>query len=115
MEIPLQVTFRGFDGSAAIEAKVRERANKLERFYDRIISCRVLIEDPHRHQHKGKLYHVRIDLTVPQQELVVSHDPGNDHGHEDVYVAIRDAFEAAERQLDEFARRRRDHKGGEPQ
>lgn len=103
----VQITFRGIPSSAAIEAKVRERAAKLERLYPRITSCRVAIETPHAHHHKGKLFHVRIDLTVPQHELVVSRDPAMNHAHEDVYVAIRDAFEAAERQLEDFARKQR--------
>ncbi|HYD49530.1 MAG TPA: HPF/RaiA family ribosome-associated protein [Terriglobales bacterium] len=101
----VQITFRGIDSSAAIEAKVRERAAKLERLYPRITSCRVAVEAPHGHHHKGKIFHVRIDLTVPQHELVVSRDPAQNHAHEDVYVAIRDAFEAAERQLEDLNKR----------
>jgi len=109
MQIPVQITFRDMEPSAAIEERVRERAAKLERFYDRITSCRVVVEEPHLHQHKGKLFHVRVDITVPGSELVANRSPGNDHGHEDVYVAIRDAFKAAERQLEDHARKRRAH------
>jgi cold shock CspA family protein/ribosome-associated translation inhibitor RaiA len=71
------------------------------------MGCRVMIESHHRHHHKGKLYHVRIDLTVPGSELVVSRDPDENHAHEDAYVAIRDAFDAMERQLESFFRRQR--------
>lgn len=107
MQLPLQVTFRNMDSSPAIEKEVREKAAKLEKFCDRITSCRVIVEAPHRHQHQGKLYHVRVDLSVPGEELVVSREPENNRAHEDVYVAIRDAFDAARRQLQDYSRRQR--------
>lgn len=107
MQIPPEVTFRGMDHSDAMEAKIRERAEKLERFYDRIMSCRVVVEAPHRNHHKGKIYHVSLDVTVPGSELVVNRDPGANHAHEDPYVAIRDAFEAMERKLEAFANKKR--------
>ena len=104
MEVPLQLTFRGFSHSDVVEANIREKAQKLDQFYPQIMGCRVMVEAKHHHHHKGNLYHVRIDLTVPQQELVVSHAKHDEHGHEDVYVAIRDAFNAARRQLEDCAR-----------
>jgi ribosomal subunit interface protein len=107
MQLPLQVSFRDVPPSAAVETKVRDRAARLDRYYDRIMGCRVVIESPHRRHQQGKLYHVRIDLTVPGGELVVSREPLEHHAHEDVYVAIRDAFDAAERRLEDHARRRR--------
>jgi ribosomal subunit interface protein len=107
MQVPLKITFRGMPPSPAIEERVRERATKLERLYDRIIGCRVVIESPHRHHHHGQIFHVHIDLTVPQHEIVVSREPAHNHAHEDVYVAIRDAFDAAERRLEDFARQQR--------
>ncbi len=107
MQLPLQVTFRNMDPSDAVEARVREKAAKLERFIDRIVSCRVMIEAPHRRGHKGKLYHVRIDMAVPGGEIVVNKEKPEHHAHEDVYVAVRDAFDAAARQLEDHARRRR--------
>lgn len=107
MQQPLQITFRNMEPSAAVEAKVRERAEKLAHYYEPIMSCRVVVEAPHKHHHKGGLYHVRIDLTVPEGELVVSHERARHHAHEDVYVAVRDAFDAARRQLEDYARRQR--------
>lgn len=107
MQLPLQVTFRNMDPSAAIEANIQEKANKLDAFYDRIMGCRVVVEAPHRHHHKGKLYHVRIDMTVPGDELVINREPSRHAAHEDVYVAIRDAFGAARRKLQDYARRQR--------
>jgi ribosomal subunit interface protein len=94
--------------SDAVETKIRERAGKLEQYYDQIMSCRVMVEAPHGHHHQGKLYQVRIDLGVPDGELVVSHAHHHkDHAHEDVYVAIRDSFDAMKRQLEDYARKRR--------
>ncbi|MFQ5668751.1 MAG: HPF/RaiA family ribosome-associated protein [Candidatus Binatia bacterium] len=107
MQLPVQITFRDMPPSAAVEAKIRERAAKLDRYYDRVMSCRVVVEAPHGHHHHGKLYHVRIDLTVPGGELPVSREPAAHHAHEDVYVAIRDAFDAARRRLEDYGRRQR--------
>ena len=75
MRLPLELTFRNIERSAAVEADVREKAAKLETFYDGIMRCRIVIEAGHKHHHKGNLYHVRIDLTVPGAELVVSREP----------------------------------------
>lgn len=102
MQIPLQVTFRDMEHSDAVEVRIREKAEKLQRYYDRIMGCRVVVEMPQRHKHQGKLHSVRIDLTVPGAELVANHTQ-----HEDVYVAIRDAFDAMSRQLEDFARKQR--------
>jgi ribosomal subunit interface protein len=107
MKLPLEVTFRNLDRSAAVEASVREHAERLDRFFPDIMSCRVAVEASHKHHHKGNLYTVRVDLTVPDAEIVASRGPGNNHAHEDVYVAVRDAFEAVRRQLEDYARRRR--------
>lgn len=107
MQLPLELTFRDMDHSDAMEAKIRERAEKLDRFHDHIMSCRVMVEAPHKHNHKGKIYHVSLDVTVPGTELVVNRDPKDNHAHEDAYVAIRDAFDAMERQLEAHANKKR--------
>lgn len=105
MDVPLELSFRNMDASDAVEAKVRERVDKLETYFGRINSCRVVIEAPHRHHHKGKVYHVRIEIGVPGNTIIVDRDPGQHHAHEDVYVAVRDAFDAARRQLEDHARK----------
>jgi ribosomal subunit interface protein len=105
MDVPLELSFRNMDASEAVEAKVRERVDKLETYFGRINSCRVVIEAPHRHHHKGKVYHVRIEIGVPGNTIIVDRDPGQHHAHEDVYVAVRDAFDAARRQLEDHARK----------
>jgi ribosomal subunit interface protein len=107
MEIPLQISFRDMDPSPAIEARIREKAAKLEHFFERIVSCRVTVEARNRHQRQGRLYAVRIDLRIPGAEIVAGHGHPRDHAHEDVQVAIRDAFDALGRQLEDRARRDR--------
>jgi ribosomal subunit interface protein len=107
MALPVQITFNGMDPSEAIEERIRERIDELSRFYDRIESCRVVVESGHRHHRHGRLRLLRIHLTVPGGEIVVNRDPAEHHAHEDVYVAIRDAFDAARRQLEDHVRRLR--------
>jgi ribosomal subunit interface protein len=107
MKIPLSITFRGVDPSPAVKDAVQERADKLEKFYGDIMHCHVVVEKPHQHHHKGNLYHIRIDVTVPGNELVVQRAPEAHHAHEDPYVAIRDAFDSMRRQLEDYARIRR--------
>lgn len=101
------ITFRDIDRSDAVEQKIRNRIDRLERYGSEIISCQVVVETPHRTRKSGKIYKVSVDLTVPGDEIVVNRNPEDDQSHEDVYVAIRDAFDAAERQLKEYAERRR--------
>ncbi len=106
MDVPLELSFRNMDSSEAVAERVRERVEKLEQHFGRISSCRVVVEAPHRRQHKGRIYHVRIEIGVPGREhLVVNRDPGQHLAHEDVFVAVRDAFNAAQRQLKNHARK----------
>ena len=102
-----QITFRHLAPSDAMEAKIRERAAKLARFADLITGCHVIVEAPHHRHHQGTLFRVTIDLGTRGGELSVNRAPGDHHAHEDAYVAIRDAFDAAERRLDQLAQRRR--------
>jgi ribosomal subunit interface protein len=100
MQIPMQITIRDFENSAALETHIREKAEKLDEFFKHIMSCRVVVEMPHKHHHQGKEFNVRIDIGVPGSEIAVNRDHS-----EDVYVAIRDAFDAAKRQLEDYARK----------
>jgi ribosome-associated translation inhibitor RaiA len=106
---PIQITFKGFPSSPAVDHPVRDRARRLEHHHGRITDCRVVLEAPHRHHRKGKLYDVRIDLVVPGGELFVHPGGQANHAHEDIAVAIRDAFNAMERKLIQFVRKRGDH------
>jgi len=107
MRIPLQLTFRDMEKSDAVEAAVREHAEKLDQFCDHIMSCRVVIEAPHHHKHKGNIFHIAIDITAPGKEIAVTRDPSKHQAHEDMYVTIRDAFNAARRQLQDYAAKQR--------
>ena len=107
MKSPLRLTFREIEASPAIEDDIRARVAELEHVSDDLVSCDVVVEAPHRHHHPGRVYHVRIRLVAAGKEIVVSRDPAEAHAHEDLYVAIRDAFGAARRQLEDHARRRR--------
>ena len=99
MQIPLQVSLRGIAHSDALNKTIRKRAHKLERYYQHLMSCRVVLEVDARHQSKGRQYNVRVDLKVPGGELAVT------RGHdEDVQVALREAFDAARRRLEDYAR-----------
>jgi hypothetical protein len=99
-----QVTFRNCDRSESIEQAIREHADWLERFFPRILSCRVLVEKPHRHHQKGALYHLRIEIGTPGKCILISRNGIADHAHEDLRVAVRDAFLAARRRLEDQAR-----------
>lgn len=102
MRIPLQITFRDMAHSDAIEQAVRERAGRLDRYHPNITGCRVTVEMEGRHKHQGNLFNVRVDVTVPGGELMADRNP-----HEDVYVSIRDTFDAMRRMVEDNARRQR--------
>jgi ribosomal subunit interface protein len=107
MQIPLHMAFEGgLEPSPAMQARIEREARKLERFSDRITACRVTVTGRSGNRRKGDLYQVRVQLVVPgRAEIVVDRNPPEDHAHEDVYVAIRDAFSAARRQLQDHERR----------
>ncbi len=102
MELPIQITFRGMDPSAALETAIRERAEKLDRFHPHVMSCRAVVEEAARHKNQGKLFVVRLDIKVAGAEIAVNREHS-----EDAFVAMRDAFDAARRQLEDQARRQR--------
>ena len=107
MQLPLQITFRHMDTSEAVAARIRERAEELDRFFNGIISCRVVVECRHPRHIKGNLFRVGVDLNVPGREIAVGRDPAAHHAHEDIYVAIRDAFDTTRRLLEDYAREAR--------
>jgi ribosome-associated translation inhibitor RaiA len=112
MLLPVQVTFRHMEPSPAVEARARELAARLEKFYDPITSCRIVIDTPPAHRSKGGPFSVRIDVTVPGSELFATSDNEPEGPHTDAYVAMRDAFDDMRRQLEDYGRKqRRDVKG----
>ena len=125
VQLPVQVTFRNMPPSETIEAEIHRRASRLDTFFDRIMACRVMVEIPHRHHRHGQRYHVRVDLTVPGNEMVVSRSP-NLHGankhvepsvetkddelggpNRDLYIALDEAFDEIQRRLQDWVERRR--------
>ncbi|MBI3849098.1 MAG: ribosome-associated translation inhibitor RaiA [Verrucomicrobia bacterium] len=125
MILPLQITFRNMEASPAVAARIRSEAEKLDRYYKRITSCRVVVEAPHRHHKWGEAFHILIELGVPGEEIVVKHAPSLHRAlarsdtqkwvkhleagapHKDMYVTIHDAFKATRRRLEDYVRRLR--------
>ncbi len=102
MQNQLQITVRDMDHSPALDDHIRQGVAKLEQLYAPITSCRVVAEAPHKHHQQGRQFMVRLDISVPGKEIVVNHEHS-----EDIYAALRDAFDAAKRQLEEYSRKRR--------
>jgi len=125
MKLPIQISFHNLPHDDRIEAMIRKEAAKLDSFYERIMRCQVVVDIPHRHRVWGNPYNIRIDITVPGEEIVVNREPSLHSAQQDVNaeqwsksvegriahkyaaVAIRDAFGTARRLLQDFARRRR--------
>jgi ribosome-associated translation inhibitor RaiA len=103
MERPLQITSRDFTLTEAIEALIRKRAESLEEFFDHLTGCHVILEAPAVHHHrKGGPFNVRIVMDVPRTQLTINHQHG-----EDLSIAVRDAFSAAKRRLEDYVREMR--------
>jgi ribosomal subunit interface protein len=103
MKRDLQITYRGMSPSDALSEHIRGHADKLEQFFEDIVGCHVVVEEPHRHQQQGKHFHVRVDLHVPGKDIVVGREHGDRSSHEDAYQAVNEAFDAARRQLRHYA------------
>lgn len=103
METPIQITFHNVPHSDAVEAHIRDKAAKLEEFHPRITSCRVTVDEQRMHHHQGRHFSVKIDVRVPGKKEIVA----NRHHDEDIYVALRDAFAAVQRQLEDTVREKR--------
>jgi len=107
MQIPLKIAFEGgLEASDALRERIESEVSKLERFSDRITSCRVAVIGRSGHQHQGDLYQVHIQLVMPgRDDVMINHNPSADHAHEDAYLAIRDAFNSLRRRLQDHERR----------
>jgi hypothetical protein len=125
MDRPVQITFHNMTASPDLEAAIRERVTALEAYHPHIIGCRVLLDVPHSHRERGNPVHVRIEVALPGEDIVVNHEPTL-HGtledlgastrqkaadvlgeHRHALVSIRDGFEVARRLLQDAARRQR--------
>lgn len=112
-----QVVYHNIDQTEAISEAVQKRIGKLERFCDQIINGRVVLDSPHNNHHKGKVYSVSLEIHTPTLEVRVNQEQHDNHAHEDLYIAIRDAFNVAERQLKSVDKKHRatpPHKEVEP-
>jgi ribosome-associated translation inhibitor RaiA len=107
MQAPLQIAFHGLDGSEAVRDLIEEKVAWLERFYNRITGCRVVIEPLHRRHEQGNPYRVRIDLSLPGNHIVVNRESPAQGERGDLDSVIRDAFDVVRRNLEEYVRRLR--------
>lgn len=104
MAASLDVHFHGIEKSDALEAKVREKFNKLQKHFDRINSCRVVLEAPNRNNAKAKLFQVKIEIAIPgQKPIIINHEREGGNPQDDLGLALRDAFDAARRRVDDLA------------
>lgn len=105
MDAPLEIRFHNLEPSPSVEAAIRERVEKLDKLYPRLTRCQVSVESPHRQHRKGNLWEIHIDLWVPGGHLAVTNEPHKareKYAKPDIYKTLRDAFDAAERQLLEY-------------
>jgi ribosome-associated translation inhibitor RaiA len=105
MQSPVEILFKNMDSSEAMEAAINKWANKLDRAYPEIMTCRVSIEAPSNKKQNGGLYHTRIDIKLPGREIVVNRKPDLHHSYSDAYVSVHDAFKSAQRQLEAVVKR----------
>jgi cold shock CspA family protein/ribosome-associated translation inhibitor RaiA len=107
MQIPLKIAFEGgLTASDGLRERIEREAAKLERFADRITACRVAVIGRSGRHHQGDLYQVRIQIVMPgRKDIMIDRNPSADHAHEDAYVTVRDAFNAARRRLQDHERR----------
>lgn len=107
MQVPLQITFRNMESSEALESYIRERAAKLDGICENMVSCRVVVEAPRKHQRTGGLFHATIDITLPKETIVINREPDLHKSYHDAHVVVRDVFDSAQRKLRDFVSRQK--------
>jgi ribosome-associated translation inhibitor RaiA len=106
MQIPLQISCEHADLSETVRAAIEHEAERLEEYQHHITGCRVAVVAPSAKHHQGAVFRINIWVTIPPHEnIVVSHQPNDDRGHEHVLVSIKDAFAAARRQIEALPKR----------
>lgn len=106
MRTQTEVHFHGIEKSDAVETRILEKVGKLEKYFDRLSRCRVVLEAPHRNAQRPLVYQIKIELTVPSQKpIVISHERAVSQGNDELQLAIRDAFDAATRKVEELSRK----------
>ncbi|MGI9404793.1 MAG: HPF/RaiA family ribosome-associated protein [Hyphomicrobiaceae bacterium] len=108
------ITFRGMETSPALKQRILERIERLEQFHPRITACKVAVNIPHRHQTQGNIFEVTLVVLIPGHDIVVNRSSPDNQAHEDPYVVVRDAFDEAERQLEDIARKSSSHRTRQP-
>lgn len=111
MEKGVEIIWHDIEPARHVEERIRQRVERLDKMFDRIVGVHVTIEAPHRRHRKGNEFEVRVVVTMPGEDIVVNRRPGDDHAHFDPLVAVRDAFDAVERKLKEWKER---HRGRPP-
>jgi len=107
MPLPIQITWKDIEPSAALEDRIRALAKRLEKFSAHIVHCRVVVELPHQHARQGQIFEVHIQISTPGGQIIASREHRERHSHEDPYVAVRDAFRVVRRQLEDYERKHR--------
>ena len=114
MSYPIEVRFHGVDHSDKAEQAIHERAEQLQKFYNRIVYCEVVVQKPHRSQQHGNIFDIHIKLGVPGPDIVISQEAKQGNGHEDPFIVMRDAFKAAERRLKKLSGKQKNHRAPKP-
>ncbi|HEY3351744.1 MAG TPA: HPF/RaiA family ribosome-associated protein [Polyangia bacterium] len=108
MKVPLEISYRWVEKSAALDEQIRREVARLERVCEYISSCRVSVELPREHVRTGNPFRVRVDMTVPPgHELCARQEPGEGKTHDAVQTVVKETFDAARRQLEKLVRRQR--------
>jgi ribosomal subunit interface protein len=106
----LEISFRDIDHSDGIEQLIRDKAGKIQSIYDSITGIRAVVAMPHNHSNKGKLAHVSLEIGLPGETVAITNDNHDNSDHEDMYVAVKDAFEIAQRKIRKIHDKRHDQK-----
>ncbi|CCK74569.1 putative sigma 54 modulation protein/ribosomal protein S30EA [Oleispira antarctica RB-8] len=106
----LEISFRDIEHSDGIEQLIRDKAGKISSIYDSITGIRAVVAMPHNHSHKGKLAHVSLEIGLPGETVAITNDNHDNKAHEDMYVAVKDAFDVAQRKVRKIHEKRHDLK-----
>ena len=105
MDRPLDIAFHNTEPSEQVEAEIRRQVDKLATRHPQLIVCRVSVEALHNQHRTGNIFEVHVVLSITGRDLAVSREPHHAkdrYAKADVYTSIREAFRAADRQLQSF-------------
>ena len=105
METTLRVAYKNLDRQykESIEEEIGILSRKMQKFSPSILGCRIIVGMPHKRHRDGNLFRATVTLNVPGKRIVVSRDCSLRRTNENIYVAVRRAFDDAARQLEEHA------------